>query len=70
MRRIHQDLAETFTNAHIQWMFNPPYAPHMGGIWRNFLPSSSSAIVQPAVRPSDEGDALRTYWKHIQVMLD
>lgn len=36
----------------------------------HFLLLSSSGAVQPAVRPTDEGAALRTNWKHIQVMLD
>ncbi|XP_062714276.1 uncharacterized protein LOC134291034 [Aedes albopictus] len=126
MTTTNRHLAQTFTNANTQWKFNPPYAPHMGGILErlvrsvkaglsnmalpknpdeetlvtaivevesivnsrpltylpidsqesealtpnHFLLLSSNGVVQPAVRPTEEGAALRTNWKHIQIMLD
>ncbi|XP_055633238.1 uncharacterized protein LOC129773624 [Toxorhynchites rutilus septentrionalis] len=123
---ISCDLAETFTNAETQWKLNPPYAPHMGGIWErlirsvktglanmelsrnpdeetlvtalveveslvnsrpltylpvdseegealtpnHFLLLSSSGVVQPEVRPTEDSALLRSNWKHVQLMLD
>lgn len=123
---VNRGLAETFTNVETQWKHNPPYAPHMGGVWErlvrsvksglaymempripeeetfitalaevestvnsrpltylpldseestaltpnHFLLLSSSGVVQPSVRPTEEGAALRSNWKLAQVMLD
>ncbi|XP_055591132.1 uncharacterized protein LOC129743184 [Uranotaenia lowii] len=32
LRDIHLECADTFTNARTNWLFNPPIAPHMGGV--------------------------------------
>ncbi|XP_062709061.1 uncharacterized protein LOC134288382 [Aedes albopictus] len=126
LRSVNESLAPTITNQRTQWKFNPPYAPHMGGVWErlvrsvkkglsclltdrhpddealntvlteveslvnsrpltylpleseehealtpnHFLLLSSSGVVQPATRPTEEGTALRSSWNAIQVMLD
>ncbi|XP_065084488.1 uncharacterized protein LOC135706762 [Ochlerotatus camptorhynchus] len=41
---INRDLAGTFTNAETQWKLNPPYAPHMGGIWERLVRSVKTGL--------------------------
>ncbi|XP_049284605.1 uncharacterized protein LOC125764417 [Anopheles funestus] len=40
----NETLATTFTNANTRWTFNPPGAPHMGGVWERMVRSVKAAI--------------------------
>ncbi|XP_055645639.1 uncharacterized protein LOC129782532 [Toxorhynchites rutilus septentrionalis] len=126
INKLNHELAATFTNAATQWKLNPPYAPHMGGIWErlvrsvkaalaamemsknpdeetlitalaeaeslinsrpltylpldseenealtpnHFLLLSSNGVCQPVTMQSHNTSAIRSNWKHVQVMLD
>ncbi|XP_058451241.1 uncharacterized protein LOC131430355 [Malaya genurostris] len=44
-KQINSGLAETFTNGNTKWIFNPPAAPHMGGVWERMVRSIKSAMI-------------------------
>ncbi|XP_065085710.1 uncharacterized protein LOC135707754 [Ochlerotatus camptorhynchus] len=44
IRAINETLATKITNHRTQWKFNPPYAPHMGGVWERLVRSIKSAL--------------------------
>lgn len=39
-----QKLASEFTTSSMQWNFNPPLAPHMGGVWERLVRSVKMAL--------------------------
>lgn len=52
---VNRRLAGTFTNRDTQWRFNPPAAPHMGGVWERLVRSVKSSLETLSVsRTPDE----------------
>ncbi|XP_062537923.1 uncharacterized protein LOC134206241 [Armigeres subalbatus] len=52
-----QTLATVFTNTNTKWSFNPPGAPHMGGVWERMVRSVKMAIgtfLEATRKPDDE----------------
>ncbi|XP_055633858.1 uncharacterized protein LOC129774182 [Toxorhynchites rutilus septentrionalis] len=57
IRSMNDTLATTFTNANTHWSFNPPAAPHMGGVWERLVRSVKQAIgtiLDAPRKPNDE----------------
>ncbi|XP_062541702.1 uncharacterized protein LOC134209708 [Armigeres subalbatus] len=44
IKAINKELASTFSNAETEWIFNPPSAPHMGGVWERKVRSIKDAF--------------------------
>lgn len=44
LNHVENDCAEAVTSATTKWNFNPPGAPHMGGIWERMVRSVKEAI--------------------------
>lgn len=51
-----QALAEKFVSETTNWFFNPPSAPHMGGVWERLVRSIKVTLekIQPTRTPTEE----------------
>ncbi|XP_058456723.1 uncharacterized protein LOC131434094 [Malaya genurostris] len=67
---INSSLAGTFTNAATQWKFNPPYAPHMGGVWERLVRSVKVALAYLPVARNPDEEILSTVLIEIEAMVN
>lgn len=38
------------------WIFNPPYASHMGGVWERTVLANSILVIPVKIKRPEEGD--------------
>ncbi|XP_055643274.1 uncharacterized protein LOC129779676 [Toxorhynchites rutilus septentrionalis] len=60
INKLNHELAATFTNAATQWNLNPPYAPHMGGIWERLVRSVKAALTAMEMSRNPDEETLIT----------
>lgn len=63
-------IAENFESPNMEWSFNPPASPHMGGSWERLVRSFKHAFYSvPNHRPMND-QLLRSYVKEIQNIIN
>lgn len=70
IRDISAELGSTFTDAHTQWRFNPPSAPHMGGCWERMVRSIKVALSTIPVDSKLDDESLETVFAEAEMMIN
>ncbi|XP_062703981.1 uncharacterized protein LOC134286385 [Aedes albopictus] len=69
-RAINRELAAIFTNEEIEWVFNPPSAPHMGGVWERKVRSIKEAFKSLHHRQHLNDEKLMTFLAQAGMMVN
>ncbi|XP_062710405.1 uncharacterized protein LOC134288715 [Aedes albopictus] len=70
VRRINCELSSTFTNAITKWKLNPPYAPHMGGIWERLVRSVKCGLAAMEISRNADEETLLTALAEVESMVN
>lgn len=70
IKAINEKLAEVYTNADTQWKFNPPYAPHMGGVWERLVRSVKQGLQQMQLPKNPDEETLVTALAEVESMVN
>ncbi|XP_062703662.1 uncharacterized protein LOC134286107 [Aedes albopictus] len=70
IRSINGTLAATITNYRTQWKFNPPYAPHMGGVWERLVRSVKRALSSLLTDRNPDDETLATALAEVESLVN
>ncbi|XP_062704860.1 uncharacterized protein LOC109397242 [Aedes albopictus] len=70
IKSLNLALAGTFTNAETEWHFNPPSAPHMGGVWERKVRSVKDAFKVLAHREKLDDEGLLTFLSEASMIVN
>ncbi|XP_055643908.1 uncharacterized protein LOC129780056 [Toxorhynchites rutilus septentrionalis] len=60
IQKINTECADTFTGSRTRWTFNPPSAPHMGGVWERMVRSVKESMTAFTDRKRLTDEVLQT----------
>ncbi|XP_055604077.1 uncharacterized protein LOC129752314 [Uranotaenia lowii] len=63
-------MAKCFTNNHTAWNFNPPSAPHMGGVWERKVRSVKEAFKTLSHNQKLDDEALKTLLSEAEMIVN
>ncbi|XP_062557610.1 uncharacterized protein LOC134222475 [Armigeres subalbatus] len=70
IRCVNQSLASNITNQRTQWKFNPPYAPHMGGVWERLVRSVKKGLSCLLTDRHPDDEALATVLAEVESLVN
>lgn len=67
----HQHIAKQFVSSELEWQFNPPASPHMGGSWERLIRIVKSALYasMPKLRLVNE-EVLRSFLTEVEFTIN
>ncbi|XP_055615090.1 uncharacterized protein LOC129761395 [Toxorhynchites rutilus septentrionalis] len=70
LKTINNGLANTFTDANTKWVFNPPSAPHFGGVWERLVRSVKVAMASLPAYGNPDDETLQTIMAEISAVIN
>ncbi|XP_055585090.1 uncharacterized protein LOC129737943 [Uranotaenia lowii] len=67
---LNFQLAKSFTNKFTAWNFNPPSAPHMGGVWERKVRSIKQAFKTLSYNEKLDEESLKTFLAEAELIVN
>ncbi|XP_065084929.1 uncharacterized protein LOC135707131 [Ochlerotatus camptorhynchus] len=70
IQAINNGLTDTFSDANTKWVFNPPSAPHFGGVWERLVRSVKVALASLSSLGNPDDETLRTIIAEVSAIIN
>ncbi|XP_062713763.1 uncharacterized protein LOC115256765 [Aedes albopictus] len=67
---LNHTLAGTFTNRDTQWRFNPPAAPHMGGVWERMVRTVKTSLRTLSTSRTPDEETFQTLLTEVEGIIN
>ena len=66
----HQKIQDALLTTHVQWLFNPPFAAHFGGVWERLIRLVKKVLLSVLKQQTLDDEMLQTAFCEVETILN